>query len=252
MQGIVFNIQRFSVNDGPGIRTTVFLKGCPLSCWWCHNPEGISLGYENLNGREVGKAWEVADIFEEIIKDRIFYEESNGGVTFSGGEPTAQPDFLEAMLRQCYQADIHTAVDTSGLAETKIFQKIMPFTNLFLFDLKLFDPQEHFKYTGSMNALIMENLSFLLENEAKVNIRIPLIKGITATTNNLSEIIVFLNRFESKPPVSLLNYHKIAEGKYEKYGITSRMKGHEELSMTEMEEIRNLFVNSGFNVSIDN
>ena len=128
----------------------------------------------------------------------------------------------------------------------------MPFTNLFLFDMKLIDPTEHLKFTGSSNELVMENLIFLMENGAQVNLRIPLIKEITATTKNLSGIIDFLNRFGSKPPVSLLNFHKTAEAKYEKYGIASRMKGHEELSMTEMEEIRNLFVNSGFNVTIDN
>lgn len=251
MQGIVFNIQHFSVNDGPGIRTTVFLKGCPLSCWWCHNPEGISFGSDKINGREVGKVWTVDDIFEEVIKDRVFYEESGGGVTFSGGEPLAQPDFLEALLKICYHSDIQTAVDTTGHGETKTLERILPFTRLFLFDMKLIDPLEHFNYTGIRNELILENLNFLLENKAQVNIRIPLINGITATTKNLSGIINYLNRFSTKPPVSLLNYHKTAEGKYEKYGIPFRMKGHNELELTEIEEIRNLFVNSGFNVNIE-
>jgi pyruvate formate lyase activating enzyme len=251
MQGIVFNIQRFSVNDGPGIRTTVFLQGCPLSCWWCHNPEGMSFGPVVSNGKEIGKEWTVEALYEEINKDRIFYDESGGGVTFSGGEPLAQPEFLDAALRQCFQEGIHTTVDTSGYAEKDVFKKIMPFTRLFLYDLKLFDPTEHIKYTGVTNELIRYNLNFLIENKAKVVVRIPLIPGITATIQNLSGIIDHLNNMDTKPPVHLLNYHRIADGKYEKFGITNRMKGRKEISSTEMEEIRNLFENSGFNVKVN-
>ncbi len=250
MEGIVFNIQRFSVNDGPGIRTTVFMKGCPLGCWWCHNPEGMSFGPVVNNGKEIGKEWTVEALYEEINKDRIFYDESGGGVTFSGGEPLAQPEFLEAALRQCFHEGIHTAVDTSGYAEKDVFKKILPFTNLFLFDLKIIDPIEHLKYTDRTNELILENLKFLMVNKADVVIRIPLISGITSTTNNLSGIIDHLNNFEIKPQVNLLTYHKIAEGKYKKFGIANRMKGHKEISATEIETIRNLIVNSGFNVKI--
>jgi pyruvate formate lyase activating enzyme len=251
MQGIVFNIQRFSVNDGPGIRTTVFMKGCPLGCWWCHNPEGMSFGPVVSNGKEIGKEWTVEALYEEINKDRIFYDESGGGVTFSGGEPLAQPEFLETALKKCFQEGIHTTVDTSGYAEKDVFKKIMPFTNLFLFDLKIIDPIEHIKYTDRTNEFILENLKFLMDNKADVVIRIPLISGITSTTNNLSGIIDHLNNFEIKPQVNLLPYHKIAEGKYKKFGIANRMKGRKEISSTEMEEIRNLFENSGFNVKVN-
>ena len=250
MKGIIFNIQRFSVNDGPGIRTTVFLKGCPMDCWWCHNPEGMSFDPVKHNGKEIGKEWTVEALYDEINKDRIFYDESGGGVTFSGGEPLAQPEFLEAALRKCFQEGIHTAVDTSGYAEKDVIKKILPFTNLFLYDLKLIDPAEHNKYTDRTNELILGNLKLLMDNKADVVIRIPLIRGITATTKNLAGIIDHLNNFESKPHVNLLTYHKIAEGKYEKFGIASRMKGHKEISATEIEEIRNLFVNSGFNVKM--
>jgi len=251
MVGISFNIQRFSVNDGPGIRTTVFMQGCPLGCWWCHNPEGMSFGPVVSNGKEIGKEWTVEALYEEINKDRIFYDESGGGVTFSGGEPLAQPEFLEAALKKCFQEGIHTTVDTSGYAEKDVFKKIMPFTKLFLYDLKLFDPTEHIKYTGVTNELIRYNLNFLIENKAKVVVRIPLIPGITATIQNLSGMIDHLNNMDTKPPVHLLNYHRIADGKYEKFGITNRMKGRKEISSTEMEEIRNLFENSGFNVKVN-
>jgi pyruvate formate lyase activating enzyme len=202
------------------------------------------------NGKEIGKKWTVEALYEEINKDRIFYDESGGGVTFSGGEPLAQPEFLEAALRKCFHEGIHTAVDTSGFAEKDVVKKIMSFTNLFLYDLKLIDPTEHNKYTDRTNELIQENLKFLMYNKADVVIRIPLIRGITATTKNLAGIIDHLNNFESKPQVNLLTYHKIAEGKYKKFGIASRMKDHKEISTTEIEEVRNLFVNSGFNVKM--
>jgi pyruvate formate lyase activating enzyme len=250
MQGIVFNIQRFSVNDGPGIRTTVFLKGCPLGCWWCHNPEGMSFGSDTIKGKEIGKEWDVKALFEEIDKDRIFYDESGGGVTFSGGEPLAQPEFLEAALKKCSEEGIHTVVDTSGYADKEVFKKIMPFTNLFLYDLKLIDKNIHLKYTERSNELILENLNYLIENNARVIIRIPLIQEITATIQNLEGIIDYLNHFETKPPVHFLNFHRIAESKYEKFGITNRMKGRKECSSAIIEEVRNLFENSGFNVRI--
>ncbi len=250
MQGIVFNIQRFSVNDGPGIRTTVFMKGCPLSCWWCHNPEGISFGQGSANGKEIGTVWDIHTLFKEIEKDRIFYDESGGGVTFSGGEPLAQPEFLEAALTKCLQEGIHTAVDTSGFADMEAFKKIMPFTNLFLYDLKLIDAEDHYKYTGSKNELILNNLDFLLKSKSNIILRIPLIPDITYKKENIEGIIDYLSKYEVKPVVNLLNYHRIAEGKYEKFGIINRMKGKREISTAEIEEVRDLFVNSGFNVRI--
>jgi pyruvate formate lyase activating enzyme len=250
MEGIIFNIQRFSVNDGPGIRTTVFLKGCPLGCWWCHNPEGIPFNVVKFSGKEIGREWNIEELYSEINKDRIFYDESGGGVTFSGGEPLAQFEFLEAALRKCSKEGIHTVVDTSGYAEKDVFKKIMPFTKLFLYDLKLIDPTEHHKYTGVTNELILDNLNFLIESKAKVVVRIPLIPGITAIIQNLSGIIDHLNNTDPKPPVHLLNYHRIADGKYEKFGIANRMKGRKEISSTEREEIRNLYENSGFKVKM--
>jgi pyruvate formate lyase activating enzyme len=248
MQGIVFNIQRFSVNDGPGIRTTVFMKGCPLGCWWCHNPEGISFGQVSANGKEIGTVWDIHTLFKEIEKDRIFYDESGGGVTFSGGEPTAQPEFLEAALTRCLQEGIHTVVDTSGFAEKDVFKKILPFTNLFLYDLKLIDEDAHYKYTGIRNELILNNLDFLLKSKSNIILRIPLIPDITSKRENIEGIINYLSKYEAKPVVNLLNYHRIAEGKYLKFGIINRMKGKSEISTAEIEEVRNLFVNSGFNV----
>ncbi len=147
--GIIFNIQQFSVNDGPGIRTTVFFKGCPLGCWWCHNPESKSFDIEKINGKTLGQEYTVDELFKEIEKDRIFYEESNGGVTFSGGEPFSQPKFLKEILVRCKKNGISTAIDTSGYIDTNILKQFVKITDLFLYDLKLIDPVLHLKYTDS-------------------------------------------------------------------------------------------------------
>ena len=150
--GIIFNIQRFAIHDGPGIRTTVFLKGCPLRCWWCHNPESHKLLPEKFDGcnlrrgfdhsfsmdkDEIGQEISVDDLTNEINKDRMFYDESSGGVTFSGGEPFMQLDFLLEVLTGCKNRDINTVIDTSGYAPWNSFENVLEYTDLFLFDLKI-------------------------------------------------------------------------------------------------------------------
>ena len=138
LKGTVYNIQQFSVHDGPGIRTTVFLKGCPLTCWWCHNPESRSPEIVHANGKTIGMRYTPDELVEILIKDEVFFDQSKGGVTFSGGEPLEQPEFLFEVLKQCKANGIHTAVDTSGYAEREVFERIMPHTDLFLFDLNKF------------------------------------------------------------------------------------------------------------------
>jgi len=246
----IFNVQRFSIHDGPGIRTTVFLKGCPLRCWWCHNPEG--LGFEpEVNGKQgVGKYYTTDELFNEINKDSVFYEESAGGVTFSGGEPLSQIKFLSEILDKCKNAGIHTAVDTSGYTKKTLLKKIKDKTDLFLYDLKLMDPLQHLKYTDVSNAEILENLDYLLTNNAVVVIRIPLIPGITATIENIKAIMDFLNRYVNKPVIHLLPYHKIAEGKYAKFGLKNMMQEAEEMTDEEITKNKLLFSNSSFDVKI--
>ena len=169
-RGVIFDIKRFAVHDGPGIRTTIFLKGCPLSCWWCHNPESRSdepqqsvrhltleggiFDKEEITGYEVG----VDEIIQQVERDRIFYEESGGGVTLSGGEPLNQPQFCRELLRSLKTSGFHTALDTTGYAPEEDILSVMPFTDLFLYDLKLMDETEHLKYTGVSNKGILENL----------------------------------------------------------------------------------------------
>jgi pyruvate formate lyase activating enzyme len=249
-KSLIFNIQRFSVHDGPGIRTTIFLKGCPLRCWWCHNPEGLDFE-PAVNGKlGIGNYFNVDELFEEIIKDRIFYEESGGGVTFSGGEPLAQIDFLEEILDKCNSAGIHTAIDTSGYANKNIVQRIAHKTNLFLYDLKLIDPLQHKKYTDISNTEILDNLDFLLRRNIKVFIRIPMIPEITANLDNIKSIRDFLSGYDIKPKIYLLPYHRIAEGKYDKYGIKNKMNGSKEITENEINEYKLILSNSGFDVKI--
>ena len=170
--GIIFNIKHFAVHDGPGIRTTVFFKGCPLSCRWCHNPESINPNLEEIEvpyarvsvtakkcGKDtVGKKVQVSEIMSEVLKDVIFYDESGGGITISGGEPLMQPDFLFSLLKECKIHNIHTCVDTSGYAPRKIIESIVDYVDLFLYDIKLLDNEEHVRYTGVKNDRIFQNL----------------------------------------------------------------------------------------------
>ncbi len=249
-KGIIFNIQRFSVNDGPGIRTTVFFKGCPLGCWWCHNPESRQFGRQILNGRQMGDDYTSGQLLREIEKDRLFFDESGGGVTFSGGEPLAQPVFLTEILDKCREAGIHTAVDTTGYAGADLIEEVATKADLILYDIKLMDPVEHLKYTGISNTEILENLNYLLSNGSNVIIRIPLIPEITTTEENLDKILEFLSGYNRQPEVNLLPYHRIAEGKYHKYGIKYKMNGVNELTDDEIAKYKTLFEKAGFKVKI--
>jgi len=208
IKGLIFDIKRFAVHDGPGIRTTIFFKGCPLSCRWCHNPESrsdtlqCSTKHLKLNGEAfeqeeiTGKETAVQELLDEIERDRIYYEESGGGVTLSGGEPLFQPDFCVALLRDLKKAGLHTALDTTGYAEQEVIRKIMPYTDLFLYDLKLMDDEEHQKYTGVSNNVILENLEYLVEEGKDVIIRFPIIPGITDKPSNINTIIDFLSNLQ--------------------------------------------------------
>jgi pyruvate formate lyase activating enzyme len=260
--GIVFNIQRFSVQDGPGIRTTVFLKGCPLSCCWCHNPEGIDpkpqgmVRKETLRGRvfeekeEVGKEMEVEEVLSFLHRERVVMEESGGGVTFSGGEPLMQPDFLRELLKAATNEGFHTAVDTSGFAPAEHLEQILPFTNLFLYDLKGMDDRIHKQYTGVSNRVILENLKFLSKGGSRIRIRIPLLRGINNGEKNINETILFLKSLYQIEQIDLLPYHPAGKSKYQRLGIKYRMPEQETLTENEMEDIKRIFESAGFKVKI--
>ncbi len=263
MKGIIFDIKRFAVHDGPGIRTTVFMKGCPLECWWCHNPESIDIKpvcvsrSVQLNGKThtdeemVGFEITVNQLMSEIEKERVFMEESGGGVTFSGGEPLLQHQFLIDALRRCQSVGIHTTVDTSAFSSWDILSQVADFTDLFLVDLKLMNDASHQKYTRVSNRLILENIQHLLSAGNKVRIRIPVIPSITDGGENIKESIDFLKDLEREiDGVDLLPYHKIAAQKYKRFGLENRMGNSENLNKDQLRAIKEQFEKAGFNVRI--
>lgn len=261
--GTIFDLKKYAIHDGPGIRTTVFFKGCPLACRWCHNPEALNPEPEPVDPDRIRIRKYVTDpssdgtigydvrpgyILEEIERDRIFYEQSGGGVTFSGGEPLMQLEFLEALLEGCRDAGIRTAVDTSGYAPREAFGRIIDTVDLFLYDLKLIDAAEHVEYTGISNELILENFVWLVNQDSKVVPRIPLIPGVTDTTDNLQRIAGFISGLEGIDEVSLLPYNTIAEDKFERYQISNRLGRLERQSNEQLREAGKLFEEIGCSV----
>lgn len=270
-KGIVFDAKRYAVDDGPGIRTTIFLKGCPLRCWWCHNPEGQvskpELMYKsrrcirceecagicprtaivhtadkvridrrlcNLCGKcaqncpsealtIVGKEICVTDLMKEMEKDAPFYAESQGGITVSGGEPLLQIDFLGAILKECKERGIHTAVDTCGHVPWKAFEKISDDTDLFLYDIKTMNDKIHKKCTGVSNKLTLENLKRLAQSGRNVQARFPIIPGINDDEDNIAKTAECLLSCDVRH-VSLLPYHRAGIEKYKSLNRTYKLK----------------------------
>ncbi|MDR0395135.1 MAG: glycyl-radical enzyme activating protein [Tannerella sp.] len=264
MTGIIFDIKRFAVHDGPGIRATAFLKGCPLACRWCHNPESMKPAVCSLpksvrvgnktfvEDETVGFEISPGELIAEFRKEQIFMEESGGGVTFSGGEPLMQPEFLAASLRLCKKENFHTAVDTSGFTPWENFEKILPFTDLFLYDLKPIDDGLHTKYTGVSNKPIHENLFRLLKKKQQVQIRIPMIPRITFTHENIAQTISFLQKLPLPPAgkVDLLPYHNTASHKYKRFGVTNSFEGTESVSKDQLLDAKRQFESAGFEAGI--
>lgn len=265
--GLVFDIKRFAINDGPGIRLTIFLKGCPLSCRWCHNPESISPKVQKMYSRgkciacgecikicpmeaceltpdgivtesdicsgcglcadvcpakatEMSGHYEtVNDLMTIIENERPFFDQSGGGVTFSGGEPLLYPEFLSEILDACGKLKIHRTIDTSGLAPTQKLLDIAKQTDLFLYDLKLMDSKKHKQWTGAGNKQILQNLETLAETGAEIQIRIPLIKGVNADEQNIEATAAFIATLPGpRKDIRLLPYHDVAGGKFAKLG----------------------------------
>lgn len=263
--GTIFDIKKYAIHDGPGIRTTVFFKGCPLDCWWCHNPEGRNDEPETICVRTrrggsadsysekkelFGRIISVDEVMEEIVKDTIFYDQSGGGVTFSGGEPLMQPDFLFAILKECRNMGIHTVVDTSGYAPADIFDRIYNLVDLFLYDLKTMDDEAHIKYTGVSNRQIRENLIALTEKGNKTHLRLPMIPGVTDTEENTETILSFIQPLSAIRIVNLLPYNRLAEDKLDRFNLPSRLGTTSKEQEKEIEAVARKFEARGYRVQV--
>ncbi len=270
--GIIFNIMRYSVHDGPGVRTTVFLKGCPLHCKWCHNPESIARQKEIIlredrclrcgdcvavceigairqegdrfvttrelciqcgrcievccaEAREiVGKEMTTEEVMAEINKDIVFFDESGGGVTFSGGEPLLQHEFLLSLLQACKQKCIHTAIDTTGFTSPAILKRISEFVDLFLYDLKTLDDAKHREFTGVSNRLILENLRRLSQWRKHVIVRMPLIPGINDDEESIRQVGRYVSSLKNLNEIQVLPYHQTGLEKYRRLGLEYKMQ----------------------------
>lgn len=261
-EGTIFNIMKYSIHDGPGIRTTVFFKGCPLSCKWCHNPESINpepqqLFYDNRVDPETGKngVWETAGyriapekLMEEIRKDVIFYDSSGGGVTFSGGEPLYQHEFLLEMLERCKEEYIHTAVDTSGFCNTDIIRKVAGLARLFLYDVKFASSDKHRQYCGVPNEVILRNLHEI-NGMAKILIRIPVIPGINDSIEEMTAIAEAIKGVKAEM-LHLLPYHNIQSEKYKRLGVEYTLGDVPTGDTADLDGLQKLFQSYGYKTKI--
>lgn len=220
-RGIVFDIKEFSVHDGPGIRTTVFLKGCPLACMWCHNPEGQSIRPQVMRSavgeRQAGTDYTADALAVLLNRQAAIFKANEGGVTFSGGEPLMQAGFVAAVIDLL--DDLHVVLDTSGFGKEKDLRELLPRVDLVYYDLKLIDPAAHKHYTGQDNALILNNLRILAESGTPYVIRVPLVPGVTDTDANLSAIAATVRGLAGLVEVNLLPYNRAAGAKYEAAGL---------------------------------
>lgn len=262
MKGLIFSIKKYAIHDGPGIRVTVFMKGCPLDCWWCHNPEGKERGIrmveridrvgekEFRSMEQVGHEYSPEEILAKVETDRVFMEHSGGGVTFSGGEPLMQPEFLRETLSLLKQSGFHTTVDTSGYVRREILQSVMPVTDLFLYDIKHTDPEFHKKFTGVSNELIISNLDMLLAEGKDVMIRIPVIPGVSADTSYMEQLKGFIGRRDNGhiKEINLLPYHKTGSSKYRRFGMEDRMASYNQISNGHLDDYFEILLPLGIHV----
>ncbi len=269
----VFDIQRFSVHDGPGIRTTVFMKGCPLRCMWCHNPEGLSrrctlqffeekcIGCGRCGSREklsdadncpsgalvvCGREMSESDVLCEILKDKCFYAE-DGGVTFSGGECLLWADFVAAVLAKAKQEGLHTAIDTCGMVAWSEIEKTLDVCDLYLYDVKCIDTAAHKKYTGVDNSLILENLKLLSSAGKDIWIRVPVIPDFNDSIKEMTAIAEFLLSLPNAVcQVTLMPYHSLGASKYATLGLEYPYDTTKSISQDTLEEFFDVFRSRGF------
>ncbi len=283
--GKIFDIKQYAIHDGPGIRTTVFFKGCPLSCRWCHNPESIAQSIQRLYRKErcigcqecvvacpedavqasaeglewnptdcvycgtcagicpaeavelIGKTVSIDEIVAEITKDTVFYDESCGGITISGGEPLMQPSFLMELLDACGKLELHRTVDTSGHADTQTLLEAASRTDLFLYDLKHMDPEKHARFTGVSNEKILTNLKVLSRQEAEIVIRFPFIPGFNSDPENIDQTGAFVSSLPGVRRINILPYHCAAVAKYKNLDLKFNTTNVAQPSRNDLESV---------------
>lgn len=275
MNATVFDIQRFSVHDGPGIRTTVFMKGCPLRCQWCHNPEGLHpfpelqffkdecIGCCRCGKREsvsdakacptgalrvCGMSVSTEDVLAEISRDALFYGD-DGGVTFSGGECLMQADFVASVLKSARDAGIHTAIDTSGCVRWSAIEKTLDVCELYLYDVKCADPSLHKEYTGVDNTLILDNLRRLSSLGKRIWIRVPVIPDFNNTEDEMNAIASIVSSLPSVEQATLMPYHTLGASKYATLGLEYPYDTSKNIGAQELEAYKNIFIGRGITLS---
>ena len=274
MEGIVFDIQRFSVHDGPGIRTTVFMKGCSLRCGWCHNPEGLRMDPQVQFFREhcigcgrcggnrvlenvdkcpagvlklVGESYTPQRLLEEALADLDFYG-ADGGVTFSGGECLLQADFVAYMLQALKERNVTTAVDTCGNVPWENMEKVLPYCDTWLYDVKCADSENHRRFTGSGNERILENLEKLGKTGANIWIRVPVIPDFNDTFQEMELIAGIASSVPGVSQVTLMPYHTLGKSKYATLGMTPGYDTDKSVSQSKLAGFKALFVEKGLAV----
>ncbi len=217
-RGRIFDIQRFSTHDGPGIRTIVFLKGCALRCRWCCNPESQSYEIETMmqNGKPktMGRDVTVEEVLSEVLQDRPYYNRSGGGVTLSGGESLLQPDFAVALLKACKENGINTAIETTGFASAEVIKKFLPYLDTVLMDIKHINSDKHKEFTTQPNERILENAKLIASEAIKLIIRVPVIPTFNDTVAEIAEIAAFAAELPNVNEIHLLPYHNMGRDKY--------------------------------------
>ena len=223
-KGRIFDIQRFSVHDGPGIRTIVFLKGCVLRCKWCCNPESQSFAVEemSLGGKlkTVGRDVTVGEVMETVKRDMPYYRRSGGGLTLSGGESLCQPDFAVALLRASKEYSINTAMESTGFAKFDVIAQYLPYLDLYLMDIKHMDSKKHEQFTSRPNELILENAKKIAEKAKQLIIRVPVVPTFNDTESEILEIARFAASLPNVNELHLLPYHRLGQDKYKGLGRT--------------------------------
>lgn len=229
-KGRIFDIQRFSIHDGNGIRTIVFLKGCVLRCRWCCNPESQEYAIETMKvageDKIIGRDVTVAEVMETVEKDRAFYYRSGGGLTLSGGESLCQPEFARDLLRAAKETGIPTAMESMGCAGYEAIESILPYLDQYLLDIKHMNPEKHKEYTGRSNELMLENAKKIAASgQTQLSIRVPVIPGFNDTKEEIRAIARFAAELGDVYKIHLLPYHRLGQDKYEGLGREYAMKG---------------------------